>query len=293
MVELRRYASRRAVRASGTLVLLGIVVACVIVFVNSKNGADADAEVERQRAQFIQNCLEFQDFVPPDVQNKAEFCRDQSLQVVSDPRFRLDSLTDIFAGLSPLLIILALGLGATFIGAEWSAGTMTTYLTWEPRRTIAFLAKASGGVLFVFLAALAVQAVLGLLLTPVAMLRGTTQGVDAAWFGDTMVMALRSATLCAVLAGIGFALASVARNTAASLIVGFVYFAVLENMLRAFRPNWARWLLGENAALFLVGREQAGIAFDSSPTRAIVTLLAYVLILLSGALMVFRRRDVT
>jgi ABC-type transport system involved in multi-copper enzyme maturation permease subunit len=252
LVELRRYASRRAVRASGALVLLGIAIASVIVFVNSNSGPDASF----------------------------------------DQGFHLADLTDIYSGLALLLMILSLGLGASFIGAEWGAGTITTYLTWEPRRVRAFIAKTAGAVVFIFVAALVVQALLGFALTPAGALRGTTEGIDGGWVVDTAIMMLRSATLSAIFAGVGFALASAARNTAASIIVGFVYFAVLEPILRAFRPNWARWLVGENAALWLVG-DEAGVGFSQSRLRALVTLVAYALILLSVSLALFRRRDVT
>jgi hypothetical protein len=279
------------VRASGALVLLGIAIASVIVFVNSKGGSDALAEMDRQRTEFVTTCQE-QGFFPPDIDDAEALCREQSLQIARDPRFHLETLTDIYSGLSPLLMILALGLGATFIGAEWGAGTITTYLTWEPRRVRAFIAKAVGALAFVFLAALAVQAVLGLALTPAGALRGTTEGIDAGWFVDTAIMMLRSATLSAIFGGVGFALASAARNTAASIIVGFVYFAVLEQILRVFRPNWARWLVAENAALWLVG-DEAGVGFAQSRLRAIVTLIAYSVILLSVSLALFRRRDVT
>jgi ABC-2 type transport system permease protein len=300
LVELRRYASRRAVRASGALVLLGIVIAGVIVFVNSKNGADAVAVVEAERAAFLQNCLAGFEEAPPflgesppeELSDPEKFCRDQSLGVVSDPRFHLQDLTDIYGGLSPLLIVLALGLGATFIGSEWGAGTITTYLTWEPRRVRAFVGKAVGALVFVFLAGLAVQLTLGLALTPAGALRGTTEGMDAGWFGDTAIMMIRSATLASIFAGIGFALASAARNTAASIVVGFVYFAVAEQILRAFRPNWARWLVAENAAIWLVG-DEAGMGIANSRLRAIATLVAYSTILLGIALALFRKRDVT
>jgi ABC-2 type transport system permease protein len=206
--------------------------------------------------------------------------------------FLFTSLTDTLTELSLLLVIFALGLGATFIGAEWSAGTVTTLLTWEPRRGRVMVAKIVAAGVFVFVAAVAIQVLMGLAMLPAAMVRGSMEGVDASWFTDTADIALRSSTIAAIAAPIGFAIAAIARNTGAAIIVGFIYFTVLEGLIRALRPNWARWLFGENAALFMFGREVGGLPLHSQ-TRAIATLLAYAAILAIIATSLFRRRDVT
>ena len=294
--ELRRYRSRRAVRATGLLVVLGIALAGFLVFINSHNDEASLAVVlERERA-FVDECVAREDMfgpTPPMYESREEFCTDIARDSAGDPSYHYRSLTDTFTGMSPLLIIFAMGLGATFIGAEWSAGTVTTLLTWEPRRVRVMVAKILAAAAFVFVAALATQVVLGLSLLPAALVRGTTAGVDAAWLWDTVGIALRSSTIAAIAAVIGFTIASVARNTGAAIIIGFVYFAVLEGLIRGFRPNWIRWLFGDNAALFLVGHEGGTGLPPHSQTRAIVTLVGYVAILTVVATTFFRRRDVT
>lgn len=209
-----------------------------------------------------------------------------------DP-FRFNSLTDTLVGISPFLVVFAIGLGATFIGAEWSAGTVTTTLTWEPRRVRVMMAKILAAALFVFLAALATQIVIGVGLLPATIVRGTFDGVDARWLWDAVGIALRSSTIAAIAASVGLSIAAVARNTGAAIIVGFVYFAVLEGLIRAFRPNWAPWLFGENAALFIVDPADSIGLPAHSQTRALVTLVAYAAILAFVATSLFRRRDVT
>jgi ABC-2 type transport system permease protein len=246
LAELRRYRSRRAVHATGMIIVAGIALAGFLVFINSSDAAP----------------------------------------------FRFSTLTDTLSELSLLLIILSLGLGATFIGAEWSAGTVTTLLTWEPRRMRVMVAKVVAAAVFVFVAVVAAQVVMGLAMLPAAMVRGSMEGVDASWFAETADVALRSSTIAAIAASIGFAIAAMARNTGAAIIVGFIYFTVLEGLIRAFRPNWARWLFGENAAVFLFGREVGGLPLHSQ-TRAIATLVAYAVILMLISITLFRRRDVT
>ena len=60
-------------------------------------------------------------------------------------------------------------------------------------------------------------------------------------------------TLFTVLTGLlGFGAADLIRSTGAALGVGFVYFAVVENVIRVLRPRWQEWLLTDNAAALLV-----------------------------------------
>ena len=93
-------------------------------------------------------------------------------------------------------------------------------------------------------------------------------------------------------AAIGFAIASVARNTAAALGVGFGYTIVVENLVRGLRPHWTRWLLGDNAVVFIT-RTSDGMPFHRSAVWAGVLLAVYAGALVVAALFVFRARDVT
>ena len=295
LAELRRYRSRRSVRATGLLVILGIALAAFLVFINSNNDAASMRSAQEQRRIFVEGCTNDSGFgsVPPGYADMEEFCTDIAFENVEDPRFHFSTLTDTLIGMSPLLVILSIGLGATFIGAEWGAGTVTTLLTWEPRRVRVMIAKVLAAATFVFVAALATQILLCLSLLPAGMVRGTMEGVDASWFADTAAIALRSATLAAIAACVGFSIAALARNTGAAIIISFIYFAVLEGLIRGYRPNWIRWLFGDNAALFLVGHENGTGLPPHSQTRAAVTLIGYAVVLALVATTVFRRRDVT
>ena len=102
--ELRRDWSRRSVHLFGLLALAGIILAGVLVFINSAH--------------------------PTHVCHAAQagtHCRTQNA-------FNLVDLKQVVRGASISLLILGIALAASFMGAEWGAGTMTTLLTWEPRR---------------------------------------------------------------------------------------------------------------------------------------------------------------
>ena len=130
--------------------------------------------------------------------------------------------------------------------------TVTTLLTWEPRRTRVIVAKATAGVVSVFVLTVLLQLVLGGVLAVDAATQGSTAGADGAWAAEAAGVGLRVALVSSVFAGFGFGIASIGRNTAAALGVGFGYIVIVENLVRGLRPAWAPWLLTENAGLFLI-----------------------------------------
>ena len=145
----------------------------------------------------------------------------------------------------------------------------------------------------VFAASILLQLLLGGSLLPSALLRGTTEGADASWLRSTLTIVLRTATIAALSALLGFCLASLARHTAAALGISFALAAVVEPLLTAWRPTWQRWLLNSNMTLFVTG-DPAGVpSLDQSVSDAALVLAAYGAAALLVALVVFKRRDVT
>lgn len=208
-------------------------------------------------------------------------------------RFDLTELSDVLLGTSLILTLVGWVLGASSIGAEWHADTVSTLLTWEPRRTRVLAAKAGMALASVFVLSMVMQAILGGALALDAATRGTTAGADGAWFVETLGVALRSAGLATFGAAVGFAFASVGRNTAAALGVGFGYFVVVENIVRGVWPEWIEWLVGENASRFLLARSSDLPYLARSTAGAGLYLLFVACLLLVAAAGVFRARDVT
>jgi len=208
-------------------------------------------------------------------------------------RFELTSLPDVFLGTALILVIVGWVLGASFIGAEWHAGTVTTLLTWEPRRARVVAAKIVAALVSIFVLSMVIQAALGGMLAFDAATRGTTAGADGAWLAETIGVALRAALLATFGAGVGFGLAAVGRNTAAALGVGFGYVVIVENIVRGVRPQWIDWLASENAGRFLLARPLEFPFLERSTLGAGLYLAAVTTLILFGAAVIFRARDVT
>ena len=156
-----------------------------------------------------------------------------------------------------------------------------------------FLAKALACGVVVFVLAVALEAMLGAVLSLVAATRGTTAGTGDGWLRGVVGLGARIGGLAGLAALMGLAITTVARNTAAALGVAFAYFGVIEGLIRGLLPSWSRWLVGDNAVVFVAGRSSGPGGIGRSPTEAILLLFAYGLALMTAAALSFRARDVT
>jgi hypothetical protein len=214
--------------------------------------------------------------------------------VARDRRFRSDTRSaGVLDATSSVFLALAAVVGASLAGAEYRYGSLTTLLTWEPRRIRVIVAKlvaaaSVGAGLYLLL-----HAAIALSLVPVATYRGTLQGADAAFARDVAGFILRGAALSAGLAALGVCLATLGRNTSAALGALFVYLIGVEGILSARVPEWRRWFLVENIARFLTARHQPAIPLDRSLVATGSLLQAYHAGSALVTAAVFRRRDVT
>ncbi len=298
VAELHRMWSRRLLKVLGALVMVAMVVGAAITFVQSSRDLGAlQRQAQFERRQTIQACVRG-DFDPPGQNPKAGNRQRRCERIVGeyevpDPRFQYVDLQPILLGSSPLLLILCLLLGATFVGAEWQKQTITTTLTWEPRRVrliaTKFAAIAIVGLAFVVVMHLFLAAVMGV----VAVLAGSTEGVNAAWARETAAFTVRVAAVGSLTAVMGCAIATVGRNTTAALGAAFVYFAVLEGLIRGFRPHWQPWLLGDNAGQFISGEAVGPAMADKATMDVALTLLLYAAAFVTVATIFFKNRDVT
>ncbi|MBA2312623.1 MAG: ABC transporter permease subunit [Actinobacteria bacterium] len=298
-VEIRRLLARRLFRILILLCLLGIVAAGTITFFQSSKdtgAAVARARVEQRGA--VEACMKGE-FGRLPGEGKEGFDRRARCEKmvgqfgVEDQRFRLSTLTEVFLGTSVPVAILAWLLAASFVGAEWHAGTMTTLLTWEPRRVRVLLTKAIAAALVLFVTGIVLQVLLGLALTPAAVFRGSTSGLGGSWLEETAGVVVRG-SLIATLAGLmGLSVASVGRNTAAAFGVGFGYFTIVENLVRGLRPQWARWMVGDNAGRFILAGELTFPPIERTTLEAGALIALYALVFLLIAVAFFNRRDLT
>jgi hypothetical protein len=214
----------------------------------------------------------------------------------SPQEFRLVDLWmvggDSFLGVGAIFLVIGAVLGgASMIGAEWRAGTLTTLLTWQPARTKVALAKLVACGVVAAAVAVVLQALFCMAFLPTAWGPGTTAGIDAGWLRTLAGAVGRIAVLTGLAAMLMASIAMIGRNTAAALGVAFGYLVIVENLLRTWKPWSGRFLLGENGAVFVTGADLTDEAFSRSTISAGLTLVAYVSAVALVAVAGFWRRD--
>jgi len=282
-VEVRRFTARRLMRVFAALVILGFLIAAPKVFFHSNRDIAKATVVERAAAQRgYEDCVRESGL-------KGGFCEQPDLErIVAEPRFHLTQLVDIGQAMAGMLIMLSFVAGASFAGADWHHRVVMTTLTWEPRRRRVIVAKIAAVAAVTCVAAIVLELVLAALLTPAAVFRGTTAGVDGGWIASYGLVLLRAGSTAALAAGIGCALSMVGRATAAALGGMFAWMAVGENLIRTGIPGWRRWLVGDQLEAF-VGNPTDRVR---SVATAGLLLACYGALLFLVATRVFERRDV-
>ena len=320
--EFGRLAARRFTRLVLVLGAVGYLLAIGVIWHSHHRLDSADiAQATRQRDQLIAQFID-----------EADKCRqdaatDQQRQDCGQPPTAEEFPIDQFLRNHPFLpqqvddYALAVGvataaaaflLAGTFIGAEWSSKNLIAWLFWEPRRLRVMAAKLLALLSSVLVMAALAQVVwfgVAKLLLHYRGLPVSTTGPLAAHFWSHVVEAqLRAAPLVLVTALIGFSLASLMRNSAAALGVAFVYFAVVENVIRAWKPDLQPYLLTTNIAAWIANKgltvygkavynQQLGFVTPKeihiSNLHGGVTLLVFAAIATVAALAVFARRDLS
>jgi ABC-2 type transport system permease protein len=301
VAEFRRIAARRLVRLTVVLACVVIALGGAAAFVWSSSlseeayqqrVAEADARQVAQEAA-IETCLRDHgvsrgDEISDDV---ADQCFPNEPIGADDPRFHRSRLKGVLQGVSGALAVVGWALGASLVGAEFSSRSMTTLLTWETRRGRVFLAKSIAVLAAMSVFALVVLALVALSMWPALALHGAPLGPDDPTLASLAGIAARGIALATLASGMGFAIATIGRNTAAALGAGFAYVIVFENIVGSSIARWRRWLLLGNVIVFVSGRNDGGDVPGRSVTAAGLFLTAVAVTLLAGAAGAFRTRD--
>ncbi|CAM3244947.1 ABC transporter permease subunit [Nocardioides dubius] len=213
-------------------------------------------------------------------------------------------LDESASAVAAIVVILAILLGTTFVGADWASGSMSNQLLFEPRRTRVWWAKgitvALAGAVLTLLGLVVFWAVLG----TGAALRDVS--VPGSLWGDVAGHAGRAMILGAAAALAGFALTMFFRSTVATLGVVVVVTA-LSSLIVGLMPiaDPIQWQPTMHALAFLqngfdytywpsncwdsdCGEEERTI----SMLRGSLFLGTLVLAAVAASLASFRRRDV-
>lgn len=206
-------------------------------------------------------------------------------------------------GLLPLLA--ALVVGATFTAAELSTGSLSTWLSFEPRRLRVYLSKVLAvaiGIAPVTVVALAVV-VLGTWAINAQV--GLADGMTSAVWIETLWTTLRIAALAVLAAVAAAALGILLRHTAAVLGV-VIGYGVVEMIAGQLVQRAQPWLVSTNISGWIQGGttyyvedctlEASGMMCEyvdrALPlAHSVVYLLVLVVLVVVLGAVVFRRRD--
>jgi ABC-2 type transport system permease protein len=303
VAELQRIAGRRLVRVTVLVAVLGIAVGGGAAFAFSAPLSPEEhqrrveeAEVRRvAQDDEIEACLRAHGVVRGEEisDDVAEQCFPaDGPPGVDDPRFHRTRLEGVLHGVSGTLAIIGWALGASLVGAEFASRSMTTLLTWETRRGRVFLAKSVAAVATTSLFSLAVLVLVALSMWPALALHGAPLQPDDPTLTSLAGDIARGVALTALASGIGFAIATIGRNTAIALGVGFGYIVILENILGSSLERWRQWLVLGNVIVLVSGNDEGG---GDIPGRTVVEAAVFLTVVAVAMLAVaagtFRARD--
>ncbi|TMK59667.1 MAG: hypothetical protein E6G54_05675 [Actinobacteria bacterium] len=204
------------------------------------------------------------------------------------------------------VVLLGVALAASLGGADWSAGTMTTLLTWEPRRIRVLLIRALVVAFLVAVVTFLLQGVLMATFSLAVALRGTSLGAPPGLVGTAVQTALRVSTVSVGFGLVALWVATIGRSTVAALGVLFGYLVLFEGVIAGFRPSIQDRLLVRAGGVIVSqqpiydqgpGSFSSNGSFTQPPvllglTEAWVVAAVYVVVVMVLALLVFRARDV-
>jgi len=213
-----------------------------------------------------------------------------------------EPLSGVVPAVSIIFLVIAIILGASFMGAEYRSGTVENLLLWEPRRTRVLLTKYLAGFLS---SAIATGAALGFLtglLLLLARVHGTYEGVDNRFWIDLVSVLFRASIAGGLIFVMAMGIATIFKHTTAAVgaILGWFMISniIVETLLRSLRQHE----LVINAAAFVGEGEpfkyvqtvwgHEGV-YHHGYLAAGVYLLVWAAVPAIIALVIFRRRDLT
>ncbi len=198
-------------------------------------------------------------------------------------------------------LVMAIVIGASFVGAEYKFGTVENLLLWEPRRTRVLWTKFAAGFVGSFMVTFVMLGFFTLMLLLLAQVNGTNQGVDGRFWLDLLSTLGRAGVVGGLFFVLAMSVAVVARNTTASVGLLLGWF-VISNIVISLAARWLRqWELFTNAAAFISegntprmekiqGDWQA--VYGHGYLVALLVVVAWALAAAVVATVIFNRRDV-
>jgi len=322
--EARRFSARRLTRL-GLLGALGLVLLFSWAIWQSTN-PPSETEIAQQQVYYEQAVKDWEIYGPAQL---AE-CKEAVAAATPDPNGNWQGMTladcenmkpspeqygwvapsvSEIMGQIPVTTATTLGLiilvlAASYIGAEFSTGSLGNWLTFEPRRTRVFASKMAVVAGASLILGVAGNAILALLSWVITKANGGTMTWPPGTLTHTMHMFWRSTLLVMALGLLSASIAFLTRNTAAVIGVIIGWLIVVEGTLAGLVQRLQPYTLVTNLEAWITGSTSAYLSECSatgcnSVERTItwvhggiewglVTVAAVAL-----AWLIFERRDVT
>ena len=260
-VELRRLYSRRLtfIALLGALAIIGLMLFSTFQQAKPLSGPQLAAQrvqFEQMRAdwvangaQHVQECLKSQAEAQK-TNAKANYRCDQMEPKWANwgkpkPQFA-DLMQTVLLGGSYLLAFIGFLIGAGFVAAEFSSGSMANWLTFEPRRMRVYFSKLVAAGLGLIPVVVALIALLTGGVWLIVGRFGSTADVTGKVWRDSGEMAARSLVLVIAGAVAGAAMGALLRHTAAVIGIAMGYLVLVEGVFGHVLQSAQPWLLRLN-----------------------------------------------
>ncbi|MEV7912259.1 hypothetical protein [Streptomyces griseus] len=296
--ELLRLTAPPAVRrVAAALPLLVLAFGLSKLFTHSPDTGPALREADARYREFIEQAA--RTGMPTGSVGRDNF--------FDDPRYLMEALS--FGDLRTVLLGLCAAATVSGIvsgGSDWASRVMLTLTAAEPGRARLFLTRG----LLVGGLSMAATALCGLLLVPclllAAQLRGSAEGLDAAYWAVLVSQFLRGIVLVGLLALLGYSLAVLTRHVPAALAIAFLYLAGAGRIFGGRGPRLAEYdmdgltfaVLNEKPVIpmaesdCIAGPGCEAVHVDLTAADGFVGILLYLLPVLALALWRSTRTDV-
>jgi hypothetical protein len=239
--ELRRFFARRIVR--GTFLIAVLLVVLVVTIMTAKGHPGHEYSLDPQTGQITDATTGQVIGDNGSGQIPTQFAgTDENGRVLigqSDTRTNIGKdLGDALEGTGVALLFVSFVLGASFVGAEFNVGSLTTQLLFEPRRWRVHLAKSAAVALGTAALAFAVLLIVALAMYIGSELNGVVRGLDGTFVAHRTAQALRVAAVIGIGAMLAYSVTLIARRTSAG-IIAFVLQFVLLNLIDPNKGTFA------------------------------------------------------
>ena len=323
-VELRRLFSRRLtfIAVLGSVIITGLLLFTAFEQAKPLSAAEltsqrvqfaqAQKDFEANGEQYVKDCLQQQSDMQKTDPKADMGCENMEPNLANwgKPVAKFTELMpNVLLGGAYLLAFVGFVIGAGFVAAEFSSGSMGNWLTFEPRRLRVYASKLAAVGLGLIPLTLGL---LSLLTAGVWLIVGhyaSTAGITAKVWGDLAEMAGRAGVLALAASLAGAAIGMLVRHTAAVIGIAMGYLVLVEGVFSQSLQGAQPWLVRlnvngwlEHGTTYVTNscKTDAQGNYNCQGIETALSLghssayLGVLLVLVVGlAALVFRRRDVS